>query len=66
MQEELNEVFYLVRGTFDRQAEDRLDDTDVRVERMNQICNALKLPKAILLNKQKMQVGYHVEQMRKI
>ena len=51
MQEEANEVFYLAKGTFDRQAEDKLDETDIRIERMNQIANALKLPKALLLNK---------------
>ena len=66
MQEEVNEVFYLAKGTFDRQAEDKLDETDIRIERMNQIANALKLPKALMLNKQKMQVSYHVEEMRKI
>ena len=51
MQEEVNEVFYLAKGTFDRQAEDKLDETDIRIERMNQIANALKLPKALMLNK---------------
>ena len=51
MQEDLNEVFFLAKGSFDRAAEDRLDETDNRTERMGQVCNALKLPKALLLNK---------------
>ena len=51
MQEESNEVFYMAKGTFDKQAEGRLEDTDNRVEKMNQVMNALKLPKALLMNK---------------
>ena len=51
MQEEANEVFYLATGTFDKSAEERLEDTDNRVQKMNQVMNALKLPKALLMNK---------------
>ena len=61
MEEDLNEVFYLAKGTYDRQASDRLDDTDNRVQRFGQVINALKLPRGILLNKQKMKVTFHVE-----
>jgi len=63
MQEDLNEVFYLAKGTFNKQAEDKLDETENRQQKMGQIINSLKLPRAIL---QKMQVNYHVEAMRKI
>jgi len=31
MEEDLNEVFYLAKGTFDKQSIDRLEDTDNRV-----------------------------------
>ena len=63
MQEDLNEVFYLAKGTFNKQAEDKLDETENRMQKMGQIINSLKLPRAIL---QKMQVNYHVDAMRKI
>ena len=66
MQEEANEMFYVAKGTFDRQEEDRLEDTENRVQKMGQVINTLKLPRGILLNRQKMQVYYHVEEMRKI
>ena len=66
MQEEANEMFYVAKGAFDRQEEDRLEDTDNRVQKMGQVINTLKLPRGILLNRQKMQVCYHVEEMRKI
>ena len=66
MQEEANEMFYVAKGAFDRQHEDRLDDTDNRVQKMGQVINTLKLPRGILLNREKMQVCYHVEEMRKI
>ena len=66
MQEEANEMFYVAKGAYDRQEEERLEDTDNRVQKMGQVINTLKLPRGILLNKQKMQVCYHVEEMRKI
>jgi len=31
MQEEMNEVFYLAKGTYDSQAVDRLEDTENRM-----------------------------------
>lgn len=66
MDEEKNEVIYLARGSLDKKADNRLDETDNRVNCMNQIIKALKLPKALLLNKEKMQVAHHVEAMRRL
>ena len=66
MQEELNEVFFLAKGTFTAADVDRLEETEQRQTCMNRVINALKLPKALLLNKEKMQVAYHVDEMRKI
>lgn len=63
MQEDLNEMFYLAKGQFDAQAQDKLDETENRQQKMGQTINTLKLPKAIL---SKMHVNYHVDEMRKI
>lgn len=57
MDEEKNEVIYLARGALDKKADDRLDDTDNRVQCMNQVIKALKLPKALLLNREKLQIA---------
>ena len=62
----MNEVFYVAKGTFDSAEVDRLEEIEQRQTRMNRVINALKLPKALLLNREKMQVGYHVDEMRKI
>ena len=66
MDEEKNEVIYLARGALEKKLDDKLDDTDNRVQCMKQVVNALKLPKALMMNKDRMKVSHHVEVMRRL
>ena len=62
MQEDLNEVFYLAQGQYDQGLIAKLEEQESRTQRMGMAINTLKLPKALLLNK--LQVAYHVSEMR--
>ena len=61
-----NEVVYVAKGITDKKAIEKLEEIDFRNVKLSQAANSLKLSKGLFLNKEKMKVCHHAEEMRKL